>query len=148
MAMMAMLPDWDRISIKEEGLSAHAALKEINNVVYCMSRAEFENAGCSHPRLLWGFDVMQVLFDYFSPRLNLNIQILQVQAEDEDSQAKRLLTSLAIASLVGHHEMTFLRDDVVNDLLECLILTSDTAQMRCGGLDAIQRHFPKKKHKR
>lgn len=60
MAMMAMLPDWDRISIKEEGLSAHAALKEINNVVYCMSRAEFENAGCSHPRLLWGFDVMQV----------------------------------------------------------------------------------------
>lgn len=94
------------------------------------------------------FLLFKVLFDYFSPRLNLNIQILQLQAEDEDSQAKRLLTSLAIASLVAHHEMTFLRDDVVNDLLECLILTSDTAQMRCGGLDAIQRHFPKKKHKR
>lgn len=60
MAMMAMLPDWDRISIKAEGLSAHAALKEINNVVYCMSRAEFESAGYSYPRVPWSFDVMQV----------------------------------------------------------------------------------------
>ena len=60
MAMTAMLPDWDSILNKERGLKAHDALTEINNVVYCMSKAEFESSGYYFPRVPWGFNAIQV----------------------------------------------------------------------------------------
>ena len=60
MAMLAMLPEWDRVSSTEGGMSAHAAVTEINRVVYCMSKAEFENGGCYFPRIPPGFNFMEV----------------------------------------------------------------------------------------
>lgn len=49
--------------------------------------------------------------------------------------------------LAVNHGMTFLRDDEVADLLECLMLNGDPAQKKCSGFDAILRHFPKKENK-
>ena len=60
MTMLAMLPDWDRISIVEGEINAHEALSEINNVVYCMLKAEFENGGNVFPRVAHGFNFVQV----------------------------------------------------------------------------------------
>lgn len=60
MAMMAMLPDWDSILNEERGLKAYDALTEINNVVYCMAKAEFESSGCCYLRVPWGFNAIQV----------------------------------------------------------------------------------------
>lgn len=60
MAMLAMLPDWGRVSTEEGGMNAHTVLTEINKVVYCMSRAEFENGGYKFPRTPGGFDVFEV----------------------------------------------------------------------------------------
>ena len=90
----------------------------------------------------------KVLWEYLSPRLNQNIQSLQVHTKDEYFQNKRLVTAAIIASLVGYHEMTFLRDDVIKDLLECLTLNGDPYRRRCSGLNAILHHFPQKEHLR
>ena len=61
MTMMAMLPEWNRISIVDgSGIHAHEALSVINNVVYCMSMAEFENGGSFFPRIPHGFNFVQV----------------------------------------------------------------------------------------
>ena len=43
MAMLVMLPEWDRISSGEGGISAASALTHINDVVYCMSVPIIEN---------------------------------------------------------------------------------------------------------
>lgn len=59
LAMMAMLPEWGEISEKE-GTNGQATLDKINNVLYCMSRAEFENGGNFHPRIPDGFNAVQV----------------------------------------------------------------------------------------
>ena len=69
MAMLAMLPDWNNISTVEGGsrMNAHAALTEINKVVYCMSHTEFENGGCHFPRILIDFNVMEVCKHLLSP---------------------------------------------------------------------------------
>lgn len=58
--MIAMLPEWERISLKEGGINAHDALSEINSVIHCMSKAEFENGGRCYPRIPYGFDFMEV----------------------------------------------------------------------------------------
>ena len=92
--------------------------------------------------------MFKVLREYFSPRMNLNAQILQVQTEDKDSQTKRLITSVVIASLAVLHNMTILRDDELRDILECLSLISDAERKTCSGFDAILCHFPKKEHLR
>ena len=76
------------------------------------------------------------------------MQSLQVHTKDEYLQNKRLVTAAIIASLVGYHEMTFLRDDVIKDLLECLTLNGDPYRRRCSGLNAILHHFPQKEHLR
>ena len=60
MAMMTMLPDWDKISDKDGGINAHVVLSEINDVVYCMSKTEFENGGGFFPRVPNGFDHCKV----------------------------------------------------------------------------------------
>ena len=60
MAMMTMLPDWDKISDVDGGINAHVVLSEINNVVYCMSKTEFENGGGFFPRVPNGFDHCKV----------------------------------------------------------------------------------------
>ena len=60
MAMMTMLPDWDKISDIDGGINAHVVLSEINNVVYCMSKTEFENGGGFFPRVPNGFDHCKV----------------------------------------------------------------------------------------
>ena len=60
MAMLVMLPDWDRISTVEGGMNAHVAFTEINKVVHCMSKAEFENGGLHFLRDLVGFNVTEV----------------------------------------------------------------------------------------
>ena len=58
--MMAMLPEWERITLKQGGMNAHDALSEINGVVRCVSKAEIENGGFFHPRSTYGFDFMEV----------------------------------------------------------------------------------------
>lgn len=62
LAMLVMLPEWDKISLVEgKGhMKAHAALTEINGVVYCMSNAEIENGGHHFVRIPYGFSVMEV----------------------------------------------------------------------------------------
>ena len=60
LAMIAMLPEWERISLKEGGMNAHDAFSEINSVVHCMSKAEIENGGRYYPRIPYGFDFMEV----------------------------------------------------------------------------------------
>ena len=60
MAMMVMLPDWDSISLEEEKMSGHSVLREINAVVYCMSRDMFENGGDYFQRDISGFNVGKV----------------------------------------------------------------------------------------
>lgn len=82
------------------------------------------------------------MYGYLSPQLNLNIQILQVNTDDEESQTKRLITSTMIASLVVRHQTTFLGDDQLKKLLECLLVIDGTEY------DAVLRHFPKKQHLR
>lgn len=58
--MIAMLPEWERITSKEGGMNAHDALSEINSVVYCMSRAEIENGDLFRFRVPHGFDIKEV----------------------------------------------------------------------------------------
>ena len=58
--MKAMLPEWERITMKQGGLDAHDALSEINDVVHCVSKAKIENGGLCHPRTTDGFDFMEV----------------------------------------------------------------------------------------
>ena len=58
--MMAMLPEWERITLKQGGMNAHDALSEINCVVHCVSKAEIENGGSCYPRITEGFDFMEV----------------------------------------------------------------------------------------
>ena len=58
--MMAMLPEWERITLKQGGMNAHDALSEINFVVHCVSKAEIENGGFCCPRITYGFDFMEV----------------------------------------------------------------------------------------
>ena len=62
LAMLVMLPEWDKISLVEgKGhMKAHAALTEINGVVYCMSNAVIENGGHHFVRIPYGFSVMEV----------------------------------------------------------------------------------------
>lgn len=57
--MMAMLPEWGEISEKE-GTNGHATVDKINNVLYCMSKAEFEYDGSFYPRIPDGFNAIQV----------------------------------------------------------------------------------------
>ena len=59
LAMMAMFPKWGEISEKE-GTNGHATLNKINNVLHCMSRAEFENGGNFYPRIPDGFSATEV----------------------------------------------------------------------------------------
>ena len=59
-AMKAMLPEWEKISLKEGGINAHDALSEINSVVHCVSKAEIENDGLCYPRVTYGFDFIEV----------------------------------------------------------------------------------------
>ena len=94
------------------------------------------------------FAFYKVLWEYLSQRLNQNIRSLQLHTKDEYLQNKRLVTSAIIASLVGYHEMTFLRDDEIRDLLECLTLNGDPDSRRCSGLNAIFLHFPQMEHLR
>ena len=76
----------------------------------------------------------------------MNVQILRSQDEDEVSQTKRLITSSVIAAIVVRHEMKFLSDNEVKDLLECLSLNGNPEQRICGGFEAILSHFPKMEH--
>jgi len=84
---------------------------------------------------------LKVLYGYLFPQLNRNIQILQVHTDDKESQAKRLITSAMIASLVVRHQTTFLGDDELKRLLESLFLDGTE-------YGALLRHFPKKQHLR
>ncbi|CAH3163087.1 unnamed protein product, partial [Porites evermanni] len=148
MAMFAMLPELDSIFADQKGerLTAHATLAEINKILHCMLNCACENGGFRFIRDLIGFDAKKVLWEYLSPRLNQNIQSLQVHTKDEYLQNKRLVTAAIIASLVGYHEMTFLRDEVIKDLLECLTLNGDPYRRRSSGLNAILHHFPQMEH--
>ena len=58
--MMVMLPEWERVSLREGEINAHDFLTEINDVVYGMSKAEIENGGRCYPRIPKGFDFMEV----------------------------------------------------------------------------------------
>ena len=62
LAMLVMLPEWDKISLVEgrDHMKASAALTEINGVVYCMSNAEVENGGYHFLRIPCGFKFMEV----------------------------------------------------------------------------------------
>ena len=60
LAMITMLPEWERISLKQGEMNAHDALSEINSVVHCVSKAEIENGGLYCPRTTYGFDFMEV----------------------------------------------------------------------------------------
>lgn len=71
-----------------------------------------------------------------------------MQADEEESQNMRLITSVIIASLVVHYQMTFLRDDEVRDLLRCLALHGDPERKTCSGFEAILSHFPKQENLR
>ena len=103
---------------------------------------------------IFNFNVLlyccKVLYEYLSPRLNLNIQNLQAQDEDGNAQIKRLITSTVIASLlVAHKMMTYLLTPEMKDLLECLRVTyNDPRRQSCSEYDAIMRNFPKKEHRR
>ena len=88
--------------------------------------------------LLWFW---KVLCGYLLPQLNRNIQILQVQSDDKESQAKRLITSMIIASIAVVHRITFLGNDQLKKLLECLLLDGTECEV-------LFRHFPKKQHLR
>ena len=59
MAMMAMLQRGGE-TFEKEGTNGHATLNKISNVLYCMSRAEFENGGNFYPRIPDGFSAIQV----------------------------------------------------------------------------------------
>ena len=65
MAMLAMLPDLDRIFADHGGerLTAHAALAEINKILHCMLNCVFENGGYRFTRDLIGFDAKQVCIE-------------------------------------------------------------------------------------
>jgi len=41
-------------------MNAHDALSEINNVIYCMSKAEVRNGDLVLPRVPYGFYIMEV----------------------------------------------------------------------------------------
>lgn len=58
--MIAMLPEWERISLNEGGMNAHDALNEINNVVYCMSKSEVKNGNLVLLRVPNGFYIKEV----------------------------------------------------------------------------------------
>ena len=60
--MLVMLPEWDKISLVEgrDHMKAHAALTEINGVVYCMSNAVVEDGGYHFLRIPWGFNATEV----------------------------------------------------------------------------------------
>ena len=62
LAMLVMLPEWDKISLVEgkDHMKAHAALTEINGVVYCMSNALVENGDRHFSLIPYGFNVMEV----------------------------------------------------------------------------------------
>lgn len=60
LAMIAMLPDWESISLKQGGMNAHDALSKINNVIHCMSKAEVENGGLFLLRVPYGFNILEV----------------------------------------------------------------------------------------
>ena len=90
----------------------------------------------------------KVLHGYISPQLNRNIQTQQVHTEDEESQARILVTSAVIVSVAVGHEQAFFGDDELRKLFECLLLHGDTERKKCGGLDALHRHFPKEQSQR
>ena len=60
LAMKAMLPEWDGITMKQGGMNAYDALSEINSVVHCVSKAEIENGGGYELRSTHGFDFTEV----------------------------------------------------------------------------------------
>lgn len=89
------------------------------------------------------------LHKYLYPQLKQNIQILQVHADDKESQAKRLVTSALIVSLAVLHQLTtHADDDRIRNLLECLFLHGDSGTYKCTEYDALLRHFPKQQHLR
>ncbi|XP_020614912.1 E3 ubiquitin-protein ligase RNF213-like [Orbicella faveolata] len=148
LAMTAMLPDWESISLKQGGMNAHDALSKINNVVHCMSKAEVENGGLFRLRVPYGFNILEVLHEYLFPQLNRNIRILRVHTDDEDSHTKRLITSTMIASLAVLHQLTFHGDDELKNLLECLLINGESGRPKCIEYDALLSQFPKEKHLR
>lgn len=74
--------------------------------------------------------------------LDQNIRILQVHTDDEELQAKRLITSAMIVSLAVIHQLTFFGDNELKNLLECLLIHGDPGTYKCSGLDLLIRHFP------
>ena len=85
----------------------------------------------------------KVLHGYIFPQLNRNIQTQQVHTEDEESQARILVTSAIIVSVAVDHKLESFGDDELRKLFECLLLQGDTERNKCSGLDALHRHFPK-----
>lgn len=90
----------------------------------------------------------KVLYEYLSPRLNLNTQIQQTQAVEDEVQVKRLVTSVIIASLSVRHEMTFLTGEELRNLLENLALQGNAEKARCVEIEGLLQHFSKEHHLR
>lgn len=89
-----------------------------------------------------------MLFEYLSPRLNVNTQIQQTQAIDDEVQVKRLVTSVVIASIAVLHHMTFLTDEELRNLLENLALHVNADKKRCVEIEGLLQHFPKEQQLR
>ena len=85
----------------------------------------------------------KVLFEYLSPRLNVNTQVQQTQATDDLAQVKRLVTSVMIGSLAVRHRLTFIKDHVLKDILENLVLHGNAMQKKCMEFEELLQHFPK-----
>ena len=94
----------------------------------------------------FNFLSIKVLHEYLSARLYRNVNILQAVDNADESQNKRVVTSVMIASLICRHEMTLLRDDELRDLLRCLATYGDPQNKACSGFDAVLRHFPSEKN--
>lgn len=81
--------------------------------------------------------------EYLSPRLNVNTQVQQAQAKDDEAQIKRLVTSVMIASLAVRHQITFPTDGVIRDVLENLVLHENAGQNKCLEFEGLLQQFPK-----
>ena len=86
---------------------------------------------------------IKVLFEYLSPRLNVNTKVQQTQVKDDEAQIKRLVTSVMIASLAVRHRLQFKEDHVLKDLLENLILHGNAMGKKCIEFEQLLLHFPK-----
>ncbi len=88
------------------------------------------------------FHVKVLFHEYLSPRLNVNTQVQQAQAKDDGAQVKRLVTSVMIAFLAIRHQITFLTDGVIRDVVENLVLHENAGQNKCLEFEGLLQQFP------